>query len=1000
LTKTVKRAERVSHRIAGLLLGVSPFAFAPDACAQTGSASRAEEIQIEYNIPAQPLSSALALYAQQSGLSTLVPADRFAGQFAPAVRGRFTREEALSQLLSNSNVRGEITPINTLSLEQDQSPQPGRANADTRVRAEANANAEAPDVEADEEIVVTGTRIRGAAPAGSNLVELSREDLDATGRLTLQDALQTLPQNFAGSQNEGTVEGSLNARSNFSYGSTIDLRGLGADATLTLVNGRRLAPAGVGNYVDVSIIPLAAVERIEVLADGASATYGSDAVGGVVNIILNDSFEGAETRGYVTGTSQGGAEGLGFSQLFGFDWNSGRLTAAYDYRDRRQLDIDDRDFLASSDFRPEGSNFSRTLANPGNIIRIGATPVSLAIPQGQDGTSLTAADLIPGVLNLNELNEGAWLLPEQTSHSIFVSAQQDVSSVLTLSADLIATDREAYLEREQLFANIVVPETNAYRQLNNLFLGQGPLTIAYFFGPDLGPVRNISRSQAYSAAFTGDIALPNDWTLSASLTHSQSRESIDNENFFDSANIAASLASGNLNTAFNPFADGSNTNSAVLAGLTFDIATESEGRVTSYGATMDGPLWALPGGPIRAAFGVEQRRERFSISRFEDHASGVADQFVQDPGTRTVDAVFAELYLPLISSDNGVPLVHALTLSASARREDASDYGASTTPRVGVRWALSEAFALRASWGQSFKGPLFDQLLGGTAISYLTASAAQDPLADNGSTGVLAIAGANRELRPEQAETWTAGFDVELGAGFTLSATYYDIDFADRITSAGGTFAILRNPAGFESIIYRDPSPELIAQFLALGPPPFGVLPADGVEVIVDRRLVNLSALRVRGIDLSAAYAFETDIGQISLTLAASNMLQYETTLAPGAAPVSALNTLNGPVDLRGRATLAWQGVQTGAALTFNYVDAYRDTLSLPAREIDSFQTFDFRLTRDFDDGERGLVVAFNVNNVFDEDPPFANNPTGFAFDAANASPLGRVISLELRQRW
>jgi iron complex outermembrane receptor protein len=187
---------------------------------------------------------------------------------------------------------------------------------------------------------------------------------------------------------------------------------------------------------------------------------------------------------------------------------------------------------------------------------------------------------------------------------------------------------------------------------------------------------------------------------------------------------------------------------------------------------------------------------------------------------------------------------------------------------------------------------------------------------------------------------------------------------------------------------------------LALGPPPFGVLPADGVEVIVDRRLVNLSALRVRGIDLSAAYAFETDIGQISLTLAASNMLQYETTLAPGAAPVSALNTLNGPVDLRGRATLAWQGAQTGAALTFNYVDAYRDTLSLPAREIDSFQTFDFRLTRDFGDRERGLVVAVNVNNVFDEDPPFANNPTGFAFDAANASPLGRVISLELRQRW
>jgi iron complex outermembrane receptor protein len=997
LASNVQRAERVSHWIAGLLLGVSPLAFSLEARAQTAGASQAGETRVDYDIPAQPLSSALGQYARQSGLTTLLPYDRLAGEHAPAVRGSFTREQALRLLLANSTLRGEISSANTLTLEQDQSPQSGSANAEAeRVRAAADAEADA----ADEEIVVTGTRIRGAAPAGSNLIELSREELDATGRLTLQDALQTLPQNFAGSQNEGTVEGSLNARSNFSYGSTVDLRGLGADATLTLVNGRRLAPAGVGNYVDISIIPLAAVERIEVLADGASATYGSDAVGGVVNIILNDTFEGAETRVYASGTAQGGAEGVGFSHLFGADWASGRLTAAYDYRDRRELDIEDRDFLASSDFRPEGSNFSRTLSNPGNIIRIGATPVSLAIPEGQDGTSLSESDLIAGVLNLNELNEGAWLLPQQTSHSIFLSAQQDVTASFSLSADLIATDRQAFLEREQLFANIVVPETNAYRQLNNLFPGQGPLTIAYFFGPDLGPVRNISHSRAYSTALSADLALTQGWTLSASLTRSQSREAIDNENFFDAANIAPALASSNLDSAFNPFADGSNTNPAVLAGLTFDIATESEGEVTSYGAVLDGPLWSLPGGEIRAAFGLEQRRERFSISRFEDHASGVADQFIQDPGARTVDAIFAELYVPLISADNGVPLVHALTLSASARREEASDYGASTTPRIGLRWALFDQFALRASWGQSFKGPLFDQLLGGTALSYLTASAAQDPLADNGSTGVLAIAGANRDLAPERAETWTAGFDFEPGGGFRLSATYYDIDFADRITSAGGTFAILRNPAGFESIIYRDPSPELIAQFLALGPPPFGVLPADGVEVIVDRRLVNLSSLRVRGVDVSAGYAVETDLGQFSVNLAASNMLQYETMLAPGATPVSALNTMNGPVDFRGRATFSWQGERSGAALTFNYVDDYRDTLSLPAREIDAFRTVDFRLTHAFDDGDRGPAVALNVLNAFDEDPPFANNPTGFAFDAANASPLGRVISLELRQRW
>ncbi|MGE0595379.1 MAG: TonB-dependent receptor plug domain-containing protein [Hyphomonadaceae bacterium] len=245
MTKTVKRAERVSHWVAGLLLGVSPFAFAPDAHAQTDGASLAGEARIEYNIPAQPLSSALALYAQQSGLSTLVPADRFAGQFAPAVRGRFTREEALSRLLSGSNLRGEITPANTLALEQDQSPQPGRANAETRVRAEANSNAEA-----DEEIVVTGTRIRGAAPVGSNVVTIDRAEIEQSGLSTTEELVRTLPQVFNG----GFAQHISFQNGNIGGGSGLNLRGLGADATLTLVNGRRLPVMGLrGNFTDIFI---------------------------------------------------------------------------------------------------------------------------------------------------------------------------------------------------------------------------------------------------------------------------------------------------------------------------------------------------------------------------------------------------------------------------------------------------------------------------------------------------------------------------------------------------------------------------------------------------------------------------------------------------------------------------------------------------------------------------------------------------------------------------
>lgn len=197
----------------------SPLALAHDAWAQNNGASLTGETRIDYDIPAQPLASALALYAQQSGLSTLVPVGRsLCGPICASGSWPLHARRRAVSIAFQIHFRGEITPANTLALEQDQSLQLDSANAEAeRACATAQSDPDA-NAEADEEIVVTGTRIRGrAAPAGSNLIELSREDLDATGRLTLQDALQTLPQNFAGSQNEGTVEGSLNARrSNFS----------------------------------------------------------------------------------------------------------------------------------------------------------------------------------------------------------------------------------------------------------------------------------------------------------------------------------------------------------------------------------------------------------------------------------------------------------------------------------------------------------------------------------------------------------------------------------------------------------------------------------------------------------------------------------------------------------------------------------------------------------------------------------------------------------------
>ncbi|MEQ1818602.1 MAG: TonB-dependent receptor, partial [Terricaulis sp.] len=653
-----------------------------------------------------------------------------------------------------------------------------------------------------------------------------------------------------------------------------------------------------------------------------------------------------------------------------------------------------------------GTDFRGTRSNPGNIIRIGTTTVSLPIPQGQDGTSLSPGDLVTGPLNRNEVNELAFFLPRQEMQSLFLRGRQELTPSLELYGHVIASEREVYLEREQLFANLIVPGSNYYRQLNGLFPGQGNLTISYYLGDDLGPVINRAEVRAWSgvAGFRYEVG-NTDWLIDGSIAYAHSEEAIFNENFYYAAAAAPALASSNVATAFNPFGDGSNTPASVLAGLTFDIETYNDAATVVSQVQADGPLWRIWGGDIRLAVGIERREERFEIERRELYPSGPVPQFAQDPGERNIDAAFGELHVPLIGRENNVPLINALTLSASVRHEEASDYGESTTPRFGVHWAITPDFALRASWGQSFKGPQFSQLLGDIVLSYSTATAAQDPLADNGSTGVLSAGGSNGDLRPETAENWTAGFDYSppWADGLNLRATYFDIDFSDRIFSAGNVLSILANPVGYESIIFRDPSPALIAQYLALGAPPTGTLPGDGIELIIDRRLVNLSSQRIRGVDLSADMTLDSDWGAFDVFVNASGMLQFEQVLIPGAAPVDLRNTVNGVIDWRFRAGVAYRVDDWSAAVTANYANGYRDTLSSPNRDVDSQTTWDLRLARTWrqrDTAGAGLQLSLNVINALDQDPPFVNNPTGYAFDASNASPLGRVVSLELRQRW
>lgn len=316
------------HNLLGSLIAAGSVVALSSAA--PAHAQLADEFQ--FALPAQDLSVSLREVSLRTGRSVIAPSELVSGRRAPAVSGPFTAEGAVRMLLiaSGLDVRqvGESLVI-YMPGAASSTPEPGDAGT-----AETSE---------EQTIVVTGTNIRGAQPTAS-LITITREEIERTGATSVEELMRTVPQNTQGGVNEESFGLPLPDQDPTEHGAGLNLRGLGQRATLVLVNGRRLAPSSSGSFVDVSLIPLTAIERVEILPDGASAIYGSDAVGGVVNFILRDDFEGLETSVQAGTTTRGGGEQLLLSQAAGHDWTSGQAMLAYEYRLENELVAGERPF--------------------------------------------------------------------------------------------------------------------------------------------------------------------------------------------------------------------------------------------------------------------------------------------------------------------------------------------------------------------------------------------------------------------------------------------------------------------------------------------------------------------------------------------------------------------------------------------------------------------------------------------------------------------------------
>jgi outer membrane receptor protein involved in Fe transport len=968
----------------------------------------------EFHIDVGDATLTLNEFSRQSSLQLLFDYNIVRGRRTRAITGEFDPPAALRQMLIDTGLEFDFVNDRTLAVtlvaheesgsaaaslppagssQHAQGPEGQTVKHEGPGTADPATDSRVPELEV---VRITGTHVHGADPVGEHVICLGREAIADSGAATLPDFLRTLPQTFGGGPTEDTHFGA-EASTNSGLGSGINLRGLGARATLVLINGRRLAPGGSNaSFVDVESIPIAAVERVDILPDSASALYGADAVGGVVNFVMRDSYQGAESVARVGSLGE-----TRVSQTLGQHWDSGNALLTLEFYKRDALPSSARAYATSNLLPLGGQNFNSNLSNPGNIVT--ATGQIYAIPAGQSGTNLVPADFSAGAPNLQDKYLGTDLVPNSKRWSLYGSGKEELSGgAASLFANVLVSHREAMRDDGSYGAGLPVTSANPF-YVNPIGTRQ-PILVYYSFLKDLGPLTVDALDNTSNITLGADFDAGAQWRLSAYVNYARERENQFEGGEVDIAALYAALADPNPATAFNPFGDGSHTNpgtiKAISAGSRFDVAS----IVQSGDVTADGPIAQLPGGSIELAVGADRRKQLFTTLT---SASLIAPKTRTDLN-RWVTAVFSELTVPLFGKGNGGPGYRRLELSVAGRFESYSDFGHATTPKYGVAWSPADVISVRGTWGRAIRAPTLSDL--DRSQNFIIPVTLADSSSPTGTTPALVLSGNSANLTAEMAKSWTAGLDINperLLPGLSVSVTYFNILFRDRIEAPAFAINILDNP-GYANLVTRSPSAALIQASCTGSVYVLGTTDACtqyGAGAILDMRVQNTASVKAQGIDFSADYKRTLPYGTLKLTLDGTYLLQFTQQDGPNLPATVLLNTENNPIDLKLRGTLSWQQRRFGGSLAINFQDHYRDTGSEPHRNIRSLTTIDAQVRYDIAPYPTGLLqntrVELNAINLFNVDPPFLNNQlAGIGYDQENADPFGRMLSLQIRKSW
>ncbi|MFD1216893.1 TonB-dependent receptor plug domain-containing protein [Microbulbifer celer] len=829
-----------------------------------------------------------------------------------------------------------------------------------------------------EEVAVVGSRISRNAEfeTATPIQVVDRESLEKSGYTNLQQMFEKHP-----AAGNGTFSTRGNNQDSTANGAAaVSLRGMGADATLVLINGRRVAISAFAegittNFVDINTIPLAAIERVEVLKDGASAIYGSDAVAGVVNLVLREDFEGAEVS-----VDYGGADGYdeqSTSAIWGVSGDDANLTLIFDHQRNSTLSSTERPGLDTANQSARGGmDFRSSRGYPGYFVVDGVSTIDPNCPPDSTLGQICAYDYGPWTL----------LTPEAERTGVMVLGNTQLSDQVEFFTEVAFQHNTSIAQGAPTPLDESAALTVPVNHPDNPFAGASSIDIGRYRTVDAGARQWDIETDNIRGVFglRGNVA---DWNWEASVQRSRSESTQTgdrSQGWVRTDKLQQEINAGR----YNPFGGVQNPESVIDA-ITTSLVRQGKSQLTSANFTVDGTLVDTSNGAIAMAAGIERREEVASDIPDDQFQRGLifGTESVSAQASRDINSAFVELAVPLPAN---------LDLTLAGRYDDYSDFGSTTNPMANLLWTATDMLSLRASWGTGFRAPSLAQIgLGPSeeSIFFKDTYGCDINSAYCASTDYNIVFSGNPDLEAEESESFNLGAVLK-----PLDTMQVSLDIW-RITQDGKIDDV---PFGY---LYRLNCNDQNSSVCIRSEP----LPGESLGALqsIDSGFINIGEQSVSGVDLSMVYSgMPIAGGDLGLRLDYSYLMEFERVELDSSGENFLSRDLAGEYEYpehRWSASADWARDNFAFTLGLNYIGEFEDTPDIDfdgtldydsnrSRIVDSFLTLSLQARYT---GFENMVLSLGADNALDEEPPFAigdGDSDLYGYVSSQHDPRGRFV--------